>query len=234
MFLNNPNTDIYLIGDIHGEFKTLNFLLHKRFEFKDSLFIQLGDFGVGFHKEKYYINILNWLNDELKENNNTLLAIRGNHDNPLYFNDLWNLSNLKLLSDYSVIETIKGNVLCVGGEASIDYKLRTEGKDYWKNELPVFDEIKLKEISDTYKIDYVLTHGMPTITYPILNYNLTDSDVIEYCKQSRKVFDMIYQYLINNNHPLKKWFSGHYHEYHFENILGIDFTILGINEIKEL
>jgi hypothetical protein len=246
--LTYPTDRIYIISDIHGEFDTLNYLIHKKYQIKRSLFIQVGDFGVGFYKENYYINKLNWFNNELSENDNTLLVIRGNHDNGFYFNDqeynnkYWNLYNLKLLPDYSLVSTDLGNILCIGGEASIDYKNRIEGRDFWKDELPIFDEEKLKYLNDNnILIDYVVTHGMPTFTYPLRKYTLgiveyiDDKNIAEYSGLGRKVFDMVYQYLVtNNNHPIKKWYSGHYHEYHFENVMGIDFIVLDINEIKEL
>lgn len=239
----NYSTDrIYVVGDVHAEFDTLNYLIHKKHQIKHSLFIQVGDFCVGFYKENFYKLKLEWLNNELTENDNTLLVVRGNHDNTLYFNDLeynnesWNLSNLILLPDYSLIKTDLGNILCVGGEASIDYKYRTIGIDFWKDELPVFDENKLKYIIDNnIVINYMITHGMPTITYPLTNYVMDDEEVTEYCKLGRKVFDKIYQYLVvNNSQKISKWFSGHYHEPHFENVLGIDFIVLDINEIKDL
>jgi len=239
----NYNTDrIYIIGDVHSEYDTLNYIIHKKHQIKHSLFIQVGDFGVGFYELDYYKLKFEWLNNELLENDNTLLVVRGNHDNQLYFNNLeynteiCNLSNLILLPDYSLIKTDLGIILCIGGEASIDYKHRTVGIDFWKDELPVFDEIKLKYIVDNnIDINYIVTHGMPTITYPLTNYVMDDEEVKEYSKLGRKVFDNIYQYLVvNNNIKIKKWFSGHYHEPHFENILGIDFIVLDINEVKEL
>ena len=107
---------IVLIGDVHGQFQTMNYLIHKRYKFKDTLLIQVGDFGVGFYKNNYYVLEFSVLNDKLKENNNTLLAIRGNHDNPSWFKGKGReYSHLKLLQDYTIIETYKGNILCIGG-----------------------------------------------------------------------------------------------------------------------
>ena len=227
------NMDVILVGDIHGKFRELNFKIHKQYVITQSLIIQLGDFGVGFHADAYYMTEFNKLNKELAKYGNTLLAFRGNHDDPQWFDGRIDMSNLKLIPDYTVIETDKGNVLCIGGEASVDYKYRLKHQEitWWADELVVFDEEKLHNLP---KIDYVCTHGMPEGTYPIIKYIGEDTEVTKYAGLSRRELSMIWQYLTNNEHPIKKWYAGHYHESHKENILGIEFNILDVNEFREL
>lgn len=231
MELNFYNEDILTYGDTHGSFQRLNFELHKRFIITQSLIIQVGDFGVGFYNERYYTNEFAKLNKQLAKYGNTLIVIRGNHDNPEWFDGRVNLSNLKLVPDYTVLYTVKGNILCIGGEASIDYKQRTEGEDFWREELPIYNEESLHLLPE---ISYVITHGMPEVVYPYVKYKCDDKEINEYASLSRKILGRIWAYLSFNQPSIKSWYCGHYHESHSENVLGIDYHILNINELKEL
>ena len=65
------------------------------------------------------------LNAVLRKINSVLYCIRGNHDDPSYFNDnIINKSNVKLIKDYSIISVGDKNILCIGGAVSIDRKYR--------------------------------------------------------------------------------------------------------------
>ena len=44
---------IILVGDIHGEYNKLRYDIN-RFDHEDAYIIQVGDFGMGFHKPNYY------------------------------------------------------------------------------------------------------------------------------------------------------------------------------------
>jgi hypothetical protein len=57
--------------------------------------------------------------------------IRGNHDDPYYFNNkVFSYSNVELLEDYTILTVGNDNILCVGGAISIDrlYRLETDSK----------------------------------------------------------------------------------------------------------
>ena len=60
---------IIFIGDVHGEFNELSNKLANT-NVKNSTFIQVGDFGLGFMKMKNEISQLNILNNRLKDANN--------------------------------------------------------------------------------------------------------------------------------------------------------------------
>ena len=57
---------------------------------------------------------------------------------------LFKYSHIKFISDYSIIQTIDGNILCIGGATSIDRVARILNKSYWDNEniIPIGDEEK--------------------------------------------------------------------------------------------
>ena len=81
----NPS-NVIVIGDLHGEFSLLNYKI-KSLEIENSIIIVAGDCGFGFEKKQYYIDVYNSFKKYLIEKNVTVLFIRGNHDDPDYFNN---------------------------------------------------------------------------------------------------------------------------------------------------
>ena len=183
---------VCFVGDVHGEWATLGYKATEQYKLENHVIIQLGDFGIGFNSDEYNKAELKKLNTRLKKRNNKLVALRGNHDDSKYFNNLYSnqYSNIFLVSDYTVIEieynkdapddgiqsTIGNiNVLCIGGGLSIDRTERRKWKErrpeknyYWEDELPIYDELKLNEINEKYPYDIhvVASHTSPTFTYP--------------------------------------------------------------------
>lgn len=114
--ISNSIKNLYFIGDTHGEWNIITNHI-KRYKIKDSAFIFCGDVGIGFESLNHYtLNVIPKLNKALKINNNIFLWIRGNHDNPKYFSEqLINFECVKCIPDYSIINVVGKNVLCVGG-----------------------------------------------------------------------------------------------------------------------
>jgi len=226
-------------GDWHGNFKGMVNKINDQYQIEDSIIIQCGDFGVGFNKPNFYNDLFGRLNKKLKQKNNILFALRGNHDNPEYFQDNWKLSNIKLVSDYSTIKTPSKNLLLVGGAISIDRsgKHRIVDVSYWLNEPFVFDVVKLDAIED--KITHVFTHSSPEECEPItkegiMNYLITDSNLNFDINQERKNHSKLMNYLITKNHPVKEWYYGHFHYYKMQEINGIKFFLIDIDRLQDL
>jgi len=139
--------DIFFLGDVHGQFDYLNWKIKDNPDvFNNSSIIQVGDFGIGFKYNESSEKIsLKKLNDTCVKHNIHIYAIRGNHDNPSYFNQNHDpvYSNIHLVPDYSVLTIDGKNILCIGGAISIDRVYRIEGIDYWKDENFIFDEKRL-------------------------------------------------------------------------------------------
>jgi len=184
--------NICFVGDMHGNFKSIPYMM-KHTGFRDTAYIFCGDIGFGFDKPEYYSQIFNRINRTASKFNCECCFIRGNHDDPSYFdNKKINRKYFKAVSDYTVIQSPTHNILCVGGATSIDrahrkgvmnenavrYKIyhgctleeaeRNTPKFYWPDEAPVYNEDALNEIRDSgIKIDIVATHTSPSFAKPL-------------------------------------------------------------------
>lgn len=208
---------IYFTGDIHGEFVPLTYALTQRYKLYDCSVIVCGDIGMGFYKHNYYINTFNDINKRLKKNNIQLYLIRGNHDNPEYFNntpdDMMNFSNVHLIQDYTVLHIGSHNILCVGGATSVDKKFRKKDINWWE-----FENILPYEKLNCTNIDIVVTHCAPMFCQPPYSrISWMDDELDMKSKGDRKQLTKMYFDLIINNNP-KYWFYGHYHD-HYETSL---------------
>lgn len=213
----------------------------KNMDKPSTLIIALGDCGFGFCKEKYYVDLMEKNNEWLKDNNITVLFLRGNHDDKSYFNNkIINFSNLITIPDYSVIKTQIGNFLCVGGGISDDrqWRIREEKKKnryksslslnrvhlYWKDENITFQENIFKELKENeIKIDFLLTHcPSSTLIKDTKRYNEYLSNVKYWAEEDKElvrdldeqdnILNQLVEKLISNGHNLTNWYFGHLHK----------------------
>lgn len=226
-------------GDIHSIIDVIpNYL--KNNELNNCAVFQVGDFGIGFDNDHKENRRMNYLNERMKNYNSDLYVIRGNHDNPKYFDGTYNLSNLFLLKDYSEVEINYLNILCIGGAISVDrierkgYWNEKKTHDYWKDESIVFDEEILKEFR---YIDIVVTHSAPNFCYPlsiggIEKWISKDEELNDDVLVERNNLTMMYEILSKNN-KLQNWYYGHFHKDVISYNSDTKFTALGINSIVE-
>ena len=150
---------VVICGDIHGDFAELVFRICTRYKMTDTLVIVAGDCRFGFEKQGYYDFTYRRIAKKLSQSGNWIAMVRGNHDNPEYFNKQFvNHERFRCIPDYSVIEVCNNQILCVGGAISIDRKqrkaydsihLKTETATYWENEMPIYVPECLEEIRET-------------------------------------------------------------------------------------
>lgn len=76
---------IIVSGDIHGDFNQLVFKLCIQYKLTDTLLIVAGDCGFGFEKKEYYEQMVRRNTKRMNQANNWIVFVRGNHDNPAYF-----------------------------------------------------------------------------------------------------------------------------------------------------
>ena len=224
---------VVLIGDIHGEYNKLRYDIN-RFDYEDAYIIQVGDFGIGFHKPNYYKNeAFPRLNEVLVNRNCHLYAIRGNHDDPEYFkqtNNPFDFSNITLLQDYSELDLLGKSILLVGGAVSIDRRWREEGKSYWSDEtfkLKLDHEFPYKDR----QYDLVVTHTRPGVCGAFKGFH----KIREWCDQDPDLKNdlieesQLVDYLYEHTKP-KDWVYGHFHESNLITHEGTVFRCLDIDE----
>jgi Icc-related predicted phosphoesterase len=244
-----------VIGDIHGDFDLLKDRV-KNYELSNTILFQVGDFGVGFRyndprEPKKENKRLKDLNDFLKKRNIFLYVIRGNHDNPMFFDGNHNLANLIFMKDYDVVEVGRFTYIGIGGATSVDRKSnhhfksyrgnnhpgRREGIDWWGvGEKVSYNEDKLEKIAG---IDVVLTHTCPDFIFPpilggpVWKWCDCDSTLKDELIEERAIMSKIYNKL-NELSVIKLWAYGHFHGSNFETYGNTKFKLLDVGEFLEI
>lgn len=225
----SSDTKIYIAGDIHGDFRGMLSLI-KNFDLSNCCIICVGDLGVGFCSFDDQISILNTLNRCLLVSGITLISVAGNHDDPKYFDGSINLTNLKLIPDYTVFTIRNKRVLFIGGAISIDRKIRTKGVDYFPEEEirpPTREELHYIKAAP---IDIIVSHDAPLCAgkNPSTLWDDPDNPVKTDAIRGRKILSEI-QEIVRPKH----WFYGHYHFSSVDRIDGTEFRCLNVNEFYE-
>lgn len=227
---------VYVTGDSHGNWDLLIYKI-KEYKIKNAIIIIAGDCGIGFEKHQYYINLYNSMKFILNKFNTTIICMRGNHDDPGYYDGkVINFPYLKAIPDYSIITVgeneSQNNIICIGGAISIDRLDRIKRDSnknkyskaccpsYWVNEFPVYvHEILDKIYKDGIRINTVITHSAPDFAPPYTKDNLdywiqNDENLLNDINVERKTLNKIYDHIIKkDNHKVKLWCYGHYHQH---------------------
>ena len=252
---------LIVCGDIHGDFNLLVNKVCVQYGLKDTVVIVAGDCGFGFEKKGYYESIFNRNNKRMREANNWIVFVRGNHDNPAYFDGKTiAYKRFMAIPDYSVVKANGHTALCVGGAISIDRQYRIsawnrivinqlkfghshDDKDplalnyYWKDEMPVFNEELLTQILVENEVDTVITHTAPSFCEMkskegIRSWIKYDPDLVANLDQERSIMDEIYAKVKGTS--VAHWCYGHFHQSWHADIDGILFKMLDIMELYEI
>ena len=186
---------------------------------KDDYVIITGDFGLIWDEPGgiYYKSEQHWLN-WLNEKPWTTLFVDGNHENHTRLSELETIemfgADVGKVND-SVYHLRRGRVyeidgkriLTMGGAASIDRDRRTEGEDWWPEELPSHEEYDkcTESVILNPKVDYIVTHTAPLSES---NHLLLTSGkgLIDVDRSLERYLDYV-----KENVEFDKWFFGHYH-----------------------
>ena len=230
------------IGDIHGNFQALMDITNP---YDNTVFIIAGDCGFGFpdtNVKKIKSLVSKMIMPFLNKRNSYFMFIRGNHDDPAFFQDEAFRSEIStgrfiLLPDYSLIKINGKNILCVGGSVSVDRRFRTTGTSYWYGEEMI--EPKLMELLN-YEggVDVICAHTANRIWIDHLLPPMPDWLRIAFKEDKKLTPDSereneICEKLQNYYQP-KYWIHGHYHESGKTVINGTEIISLNINELYEL
>lgn len=250
---------VVISGDIHGDFNLLVNKICVQYQMRDILVVVAGDCGFGFENKGYYDNIVKRNAKRMNECNNWIVFIRGNHDNPAYFDGKSFMHNrFMAVPDYSILNACGHTILCVGGAISIDRKFRQDAWEqyklkhriqksddlfaknyYWLNEAPTIDFSALERINTECVIDTVITHTAPSFCElqsknGLCCYAYDDNSLINDVTEERAIMDKIYNMLKHQNHPLTHWCYGHFHQSWHASIEGTLFKMLDIMEMYEI
>ena len=216
---------VYFVGDTHGEWNQI-FDVVDRYELYNIRLIHVGDIGIGFGSvgEEIHIEQFESLNGSFKSRGIEFLGIRGNHDNPKYFDGSVSLNHFRLLSDYHTEEINGEKFLFIGGAISIDRSFRTEGICYWKEEA-----IK-HPLQELQPADVIVAHDAPIYAgLPITGlYNEPGNPVRDDSEKGRAILGKV----VEKVQP-KRFVHGHYHISLFNKIDGTLFRGLDIAEFSE-
>ena len=203
---------VLFCGDIHGELKKLIFLATQKYKLANACIIICGDFGIGF-SDSQSIDMMcdNAVKRRMKENNLYIKVVRGNHDDPSYFDGNHNTDRIELLQDHVPFEVLGKTIYPIGGATSIDKELRLKynrenkkgHKSWWGGEnVTKLDIDKLPN-----KVDIIISHEAPLNFDPVLvSRDNMSSDIYEAIRDDRK-----YLSEVENNVIYSRWFYGHYH-----------------------
>jgi len=225
------NKPIIFLGDHHGNWNELFYIIDKN-KIENSNIISVGDLGIGFKSKKEYEYALSEkLSNEFKEKNINFYGIRGNHDNPLFFEGENRIcfENFELIEDYTTTVYNDKTIQFIGGAVSIDRTGRKEGVSYWEKEGVNFN----KEACQ--KVDILITHTAPSWCFPqqfnemVYGWAREDAYLLEDLTDERAVMDEIFKICKPTLH-----LYGHFHSSCTERINECVHKLLGINEPWEL
>lgn len=225
------------IGDVHGLFHDLYAKIERYGSAisNTDLFI-LGDANVGFNPTYEKYNLWPALNAYLRQYNTMLYVIRGNHDNPSWFDGKHDFKHIKFLPDYSILHTTDadGNAmlaLILGGGISINRTAprMIENKAWFRDEQFVLDKTFLANVRN---VDMVLSHTCPDFCHPtglsnsIFSWAKNDPTLVDELIIERKSMTAAYNILSENN-KIKQWYYGHFHMsvkaiHHQTNFIGLN------------
>jgi predicted phosphodiesterase len=237
--------DLYVVGDIHGEFKELVYVLTQRYQIKDAVVIVAGDCGFGFEKPSHYLGLYEGkLEKRLKNSNIMILCVRGNHDDPEYYNGElrpdWEY--LKCLPDYSSLWWGSREILVVGGAVSVDQdwriqenaiqeRLGSSKRVWWPSEIPLeLGDLGIQKLPG--HVFMVVSHDAPISMMPVLardTVNVRTGDLFESILESREYLEKI----LWRCKP-DRWYYGHHHTSWAGTNGGTLWRGLGIMEVVQV
>lgn len=250
---------VVISGDIHGDFNMLVNKLCVQYQMRDTLLIVAGDCGFGFEKKGYYESMVRRNAKRMSEANNWIVFVRGNHDNPAYFDGkTFSYKRFVAVPDYSIVKACGNTILCVGGAISIDRKMRLEKWEkyaerkarflekgplarnyYWPDEVALFRPDLLEQINQVSAINAVVTHTAPSFCElqtknGLCCYAYSDDTLMDDVANERAVMDDIYNLLKRQKHPITHWCYGHFHQSWHSSIDDVLFKMLDIMEMYQL
>jgi len=225
---------LVVMGDTHGNWSSIvEFCQH----YRDYCIIQVGDFGLGFYNKIKEYHRLKKLNKHLHDSHNELIAIRGNHDSPIYFHNKWVEEEILLSNDYTIVQFGDKRIQLIGGGISIDRSERIINRTWWIDEELKFDAERVE------KVDILITHVSPTdlpLSKAEANTTVMHYHGVEASQGGDLLGELAHeQQMCQNLSDLtecKAHYFGHLHHamIYINNEKNRKYVCLDINEIREI
>ena len=213
--------DLFVCGDIHGELETLVFNAVEKKKLKNVGIIVVGDFGAGFGNPKSMDVKYEKVLKRLERNNLKIYTVRGNHDDPSFFDGKHDYDRLEFLQDHTITEICGWKIYPIGGAVSqdIDFKssmtaktrreineklikVRSSRRVWWPDE-----GIVQKRKGLPIKVDMIISHAAPLTFQPIAERpNYVSKELWDSILEERRYLDFVLDSVL-----AKRWFYGHYH-----------------------
>lgn len=224
----NEFLDLYVVGDIHGEFRELVYNLTERYRIHDAVVIIAGDVGFGFESPGHYEHLYGRLKEKLEKHNLLIYCIRGNHDDPEYYGGQYSvdLPRLKTLPDWTVLEFWGKDILVLGGAVSVDKELRTPGDTWWEGEETT--QLSIQELRENYgRVYCIISHDAPISFQPVISRTpMMSLEIYQGILKNREWLDTVLWELLP-----RRWYHGHYHQSISESNGVTDSRCLDIQEV---
>ena len=215
---------LWICGDIHGELSGfVRNAVNRGISCADILVV--GDFGAGFGRPKSMDVAYGKVCAALEKNDICIYTIRGNHDNPAFFDGLHDFDRLHFLPDHCAIELCGKTIFPIGGAISSDIdlidpltrksrrmindtliKMDSSKRVWWPDEAPSVPSTSSGTLSPE-RVDIVVSHEAPLSFEPsLVRADYVRDETWLKIVESRKYLDYVLQIV----KPIL-WFYGHYH-----------------------
>ena len=185
--------------------------------FDNSVIFVSGGFGFGTKDDSFFEGLMGNINKLCEFNDSYVVFVRGNNDNPAYFNDgRFSFDRVKLAKDYTVVRLDGFDCLCVGGSLPIDRQWKIEhgkriGKPlYFDGCKSEFKKEVLDDILDNFNISCIVTSDAPTFMPPSVNVSNSkwaknDKTISSDLTAQRLVMDDIYREFLRKGKKPYLW-----------------------------
>ena len=237
-----PNKrNLYICGDIHGELNRLVWNDTHKLKISCADILVVGDFGAGFGRPNSMDVRYRDIRSTLETNDICLYTIRGNHDDPAFFDGFHDYERLHFLPDHRLVELCGKRIYSIGGAVSTDIDLidpltrksrrmkndtlirfGSSKRIWWADETPTQITEGLPEV-----VDIIVSHEAPLSfePEPQREPHIRES-TWQQVLESRRYLDEV---LKKVKPPL--WFYGHYHNHYEGFVNGTTYRGLDIGEI---
>ena len=218
---------LWIFGDIHGELSGLvRNAVNRGISCADILVV--GDFGAGFGRPKSMDVVYGKVRASLEKNDICIYTIRGNHDDPAFFDGKHDFERLYFLPDHRMVELCGKRIYPVGGAVSADIdlvdplsrksrrmvnnsliKFGSSKRVWWPDEAPSAGLAPSTSSGTLFPegVDIVVSHEAPvSFEPPLMRADHVRDETWQKIVESRKYLDFVLQTV-----KPALWFYGHYH-----------------------